>query len=200
MLFRSPRFSDPCILDDFVAEELREYIQKNHQKSLMDYKNKFPDFIFPQQELKQEIKLEDAYFNLDRYLFYKYEVENHPELKEKLIDNSWWGKSRKDHDLIIQNCVRKILYEIPFDYLGATPLTDEREPPYYVSDANMWTDIWIPTEVAEDIGVADDTGSNYSARAEFKYTNPDDFSNAFANFGVEVILQSQLIKQLVLGD
>jgi hypothetical protein len=82
--------------------------------------------------------------------------------------------------------------ELPFD-LSTDPCYNADEVPRFLTQSNLWTDLWIPLEIANEIGTPDNgIGLDYEP-SEYIYTDLDTFVAVFTKHGFNVVIDDKQI-------
>ena len=149
------------------------------------------------------------------YLEYS-EDENRPKLLPQYIVNFLWEPDYlleliesvidedPNHFNLEFDAISKLdnerLFEISkklsFDLSNCPVYRDESDTLLIYGQPSLWTDEWIPAEIAEKLGTPDTGyGIDYEP-AEFLYLNLENFIQEFNNHGIDVLLQDKDLYEL----
>lgn len=85
---------------------------------------------------------------------------------------------------------------LSFDLSKCTVYRDESDTLLIYGQPSLWTDEWIPAEIAEKLGTTDTGyGIDYEP-AEFLYLNLEDFVKEFNSYGISILLQDKELYEL----
>ena len=146
-------------------------------------------------DLKADIELLDQRVQQD-YLSRKvWNPERWESTYEDMLKYMGFADLRPEYECSISSLWEEVR-ELPF-LLAEDPCYNADEIPRYVSQAQLWTDFWIPEEIALEIGVPDNhMGMDY-VPAEYNYLDLNAFVESFKKCGVEVLVDDKMIDFLV---
>jgi hypothetical protein len=85
---------------------------------------------------------------------------------------------------------------LSFELEECHPYRDEAETLIIYGQASLWTDAWIPAEIAEKLGVPDEgLGMDYYP-AEYLYLDIDAFEKEFISHGISVFRGHEGLREL----
>lgn len=124
------------------------------------------------------------------------DLRNHADVVYQL----WEGTENSAQG--VEPTLEQVLAEIrgvEFQWSEAQPYLDENEIFVACRDFEIWTDFWIPREIAEEIGTPDrGYGVDYNP-AELLFKNMDLFVKEFSTFGIEVLVDHPALGELALS-
>lgn len=102
-----------------------------------------------------------------------------------------------EYDDELRNLQEHIVFtEVPFIWDEAPPYLDENGNFAACRDIQIWTDAWIPSEIAQDIGTPDlGYGIDYY-EAEKLYKNRDLFIQEFLKYGIKTEINHPDLREL----
>lgn len=86
--------------------------------------------------------------------------------------------------------------EVPFVWNTAPPYLDDNLNFAACRNAELWTDEWMPVEITTAVGVPDTGYGIDYYEADYIYPSLEQFVEAFASYGVKVILGDQKFSAL----
>ena len=155
------------------------------------------------KKLEVATTIEDA-----QKVYEEYSVdENRPRLLPQQIINFLWepdflleileasqdaksegiGLGLENLSLLNNEELYKFSKKLKFDLFNCSIYRDEADTPVIYAQPSLWTDYWIPAEIAEKLGVTDSGyGIDYEP-AEFIYTDLETFKKEFHQYGINVL-------------
>lgn len=77
--------------------------------------------------------------------------------------------------------------KLKFDLFNCSIYRDDADSPVIYGQPSLWTDFWIPAEIAEKLGVPDSGyGIDYEP-AEYIYTDLEKFKKEFYQYGINIL-------------
>ena len=90
----------------------------------------------------------------------------------------------------------RLISEESFDLYDSRFYRDESDMNVIYGQASLFTDEWIPAEIAEAIGVPDTGEGFFYETVEFVYPDFSKFSKVFRDLGFDVIVNSKEVREL----
>jgi hypothetical protein len=152
--------------------------------------------------------MEDVEYTED--LFAKYLLSKGIPLEEQLdyvdqnlglrefMDNFYKGDwLPHEYDAEYRDLIEHIVFtEVPFVWNEAPPYLDDNANFAACRNIQIWTDAWIPKEIAGALGTADPGYGIDYYEAENLYKNRDSFIQEFLNYGIKTEIDHPDLREL----
>jgi hypothetical protein len=149
-------------------------------------------FLFDLKESLESLdqRVQQEYRSLGRWDSNRWEGEP----PDPITSPDWFNDLNADFECSVESLweeVKNLKFELNFD-----PCYNADSIPRYLGSPQIWTDQWIPMEIASKIGVPDlGMGLDYLP-AEFSYLSIYEFEKIFGDFNFEVIFDVDRIQSV----
>lgn len=105
-------------------------------------------------------------------------------------------KSAEKKNLTVDQYIEEKVKKLKFNLMESPVYRDEVDQLICVRDMQIWTDAWIPIEIAQEIGIPDTGFGMDYYEAEYIYPDLNKFIDSFENHGFSVINESEDLRNL----